>query len=96
MEKEVSTTVLLDVRNMKCAGCSSAVQRMLSAEPGVERAVVNLVTETAAVQYKVDAASAMELATAAAEKVRFLFVTTFGTSGRRPCASVESIGRIHI
>lgn len=43
---------------------------MLSAEPGVERAVVNLVTETAAIQYTGDAVSAMQLATAAAEKVQ--------------------------
>lgn len=69
MSKDLSTTVLLDVGGMKCAGCSSAVQRMLSAEPGVERAVVNLVTETAAVQYKSDVSSAMQMATAAAEKV---------------------------
>lgn len=49
-------TVVLDVGNMKCGGCSAAVKRMLVAQPGVAAAAVNLLTETAAVQFSGDAA----------------------------------------
>ena len=101
-------TILLDVGGMKCAGCSAAVQRILSGEcatpatarshapnpphrdgrvcslspraactrpcadaPGVERAVVNLVTETAAVQLQAAAAGdAAALVAAACDKAR--------------------------
>mmetsp|Transcript_3270 Transcript_3270/g.4448 ORF Transcript_3270/g.4448 Transcript_3270/m.4448 type:complete len:728 (-) Transcript_3270:392-2575(-) len=44
-----STVVLLDVRGMKCAGCSGAVQRLLDKQPDLEKASVNLITESAAV-----------------------------------------------
>jgi P-type Cu2+ transporter len=40
-------TVTLDVTGMKCAGCVSAVEKQLQQVPGVERAIVNLVTEVA-------------------------------------------------
>jgi len=39
----------LAVDGMKCAGCSSAVERKLSQQPGVEMATVNLVTKVAMV-----------------------------------------------
>jgi Cu2+-exporting ATPase len=59
-------TLLLDVGGMKCAGCSAAVGRILSSHPAVERASVNLVTETAAVALRAgaDVASVDEIAAA--------------------------------
>ncbi len=39
----------LAVEGMKCAGCSSAVERKLLQQPGVEAAMVNLVTKVATV-----------------------------------------------
>ena len=40
---------------MRCGGCSAAVQKTLTTScDGVERAAVNLVTETAAVKFVVD------------------------------------------
>lgn len=50
-------TLLLDVGGMKCAGCSAAVGRILSSHPAVERASVNLVTETAAVALRAGSAA---------------------------------------
>ena len=44
--------VLLDVGGMKCGGCSAAVKRMLAARPDVESAAVNLITETAAIRFR--------------------------------------------
>lgn len=44
-----SCTVLLEVGDMKCGGCSAAVKRMLLTRPEVAAAAVNLITETAAV-----------------------------------------------
>jgi len=41
---------MLEVDDMRCAGCSSAVKRTLLEQPGVSSAAVNLVTGTAAVQ----------------------------------------------
>ena len=40
-------TVVLDVEGMKCGGCVKAVERTLLAQPGVQRADVNLVTRSA-------------------------------------------------
>lgn len=45
--------MVLDVRGMKCGGCSAAVKRMLLQQPGVAGAAVNLLTETAVVQVAV-------------------------------------------
>ena len=57
-----STTAVLDVTGMSCAGCSAAVKRMLEARPDVAEASVNLVTAAAAVRFapgaRVDAAAA--------------------------------------
>lgn len=70
--------VVLDVRGMKCGGCSAAVKRILLQQPGVAGAAVNLLTETAVVRVAVDGSSgggasggqqaaALEMAAAAAE-----------------------------
>ena len=40
-------TVTIDVEGMMCAGCVSAVSRMLKKQSGVYEAVVNLLTEVA-------------------------------------------------
>jgi P-type Cu2+ transporter len=42
-------TVTLDVSGMMCAGCVSAVTRKLKQQPGVQGAIVNLLTEVATV-----------------------------------------------
>ena len=43
--------VVLAVSGMKCAGCVQAVEKRLQQQPGVATAVVNLVTEQAAIEY---------------------------------------------
>ncbi|YAI82859.1 MAG: heavy metal translocating P-type ATPase [cyanobacterium endosymbiont of Rhopalodia sterrenbergii] len=45
-------TVVLDVHEMKCAGCVKAVERQLSQQSGVISACVNLITEVAVVEYE--------------------------------------------
>ncbi len=45
----VTTTIVLDVSGMKCAGCVSAVEKQLIAQPGVRSACVNLLTGVAAI-----------------------------------------------
>lgn len=62
-----SATMLFSVEGMRCGGCSAAVQKVLDASPGVTRAAVNLVTETAAVEFAPGGGvrSAVEAATAA-------------------------------
>ena len=42
--------MLFLVEGMRCGGCSAAVSKVLNADPGVARAAVNLVTETAAME----------------------------------------------
>ena len=42
-------TILLDVQNMKCGGCTASVKRILEGIPEVSTASVNLLTESAAV-----------------------------------------------
>ncbi|KAL6749213.1 hypothetical protein V8C86DRAFT_1048190 [Haematococcus lacustris] len=49
-------TAVLEVGGMKCGGCSAAVRRILTAQPEVQSAAVNLLTETAAVKFRGDAA----------------------------------------
>jgi P-type Cu2+ transporter len=44
-----TTTIVLDVTGMKCAGCVSAVEKQLTAQPGVTSACVNLLTGVAAI-----------------------------------------------
>ncbi len=44
-----TTTIVLDVAGMKCAGCVSAVEKQLLAQPGVRSACVNLLTGVAAI-----------------------------------------------
>lgn len=43
--------IVLAVSGMKCAGCVQAVEKRLQQQPGVATAVVNLVTEQAAIEY---------------------------------------------
>jgi Cu2+-exporting ATPase len=62
---EASEAVVLDVRGMKCGGCSAAVKRILLQQPRVQSAAVNLLTETAVVM--VAAAQAQQGAAAAAQ-----------------------------
>lgn len=44
-----SHTITLDVGGMKCAGCIRSVEKALTQQPGVQEAIVNLVTEVATV-----------------------------------------------
>jgi P-type Cu2+ transporter len=45
-----TTTIVLDVAGMKCAGCVSAVEKQLIAQTGVKSACVNLLTGVAAIE----------------------------------------------
>ncbi|KAJ8542157.1 hypothetical protein K7X08_017023 [Anisodus acutangulus] len=57
------TTALLDVSGMMCGACVSRVKSILSADDRVDSAVVNMLTETAAVKLKPESGlSAEELA----------------------------------
>ena len=58
MRPELADTVVLDVRGMKCGGCSAAVRRILLADPAVEAAAVNLLTESAVVRLRREAYAA--------------------------------------
>ncbi|XP_059274796.1 copper-transporting ATPase PAA2, chloroplastic [Lycium ferocissimum] len=49
---ESTTTALLDVSGMMCGACVSRVKSILSTDERVESAVVNMLTETAAVKLK--------------------------------------------
>ncbi len=44
-------TTVLSISGMKCAGCVQTIEKRLQQQPGVSTAVVNLVTEQAAVEY---------------------------------------------
>jgi Cu+-exporting ATPase len=44
-------TATLDIEGMTCASCSGFVERALSRTPGVQRAVVNLATEKATIDF---------------------------------------------
>ncbi|GAB3638290.1 heavy metal translocating P-type ATPase [Hymenobacter arcticus] len=45
-------TATLDIEGMTCASCSNFVERTLSRTPGVQRAVVNLATEKATIDFE--------------------------------------------
>jgi P-type Cu2+ transporter len=45
-----TSTIVLDVAGMKCAGCVSAVEKQLIAQSGVKSACVNLLTGVAAIE----------------------------------------------
>ncbi|XP_057799899.1 copper-transporting ATPase PAA2, chloroplastic [Salvia miltiorrhiza] len=47
-----TSTVLLDVSGMMCGACATRVKSILSADERVESAVVNMLTETAAIKLK--------------------------------------------
>lgn len=52
MEPKSTSTVLLDVSGMMCGACATRVKAILSADERVESAVVNMLTETAAIKLK--------------------------------------------
>lgn len=51
-EPESTSTVLLDVSGMMCGACATRVKSILSGDERVESAVVNMLTETAAIKLK--------------------------------------------
>lgn len=53
------------VENMKCGGCSAAVQSKLEALAGVEQVAVDLATKTAEVHGELEAAVIIETLTEA-------------------------------
>jgi Cu2+-exporting ATPase len=53
--KNNNSPILLDVTGMMCGACVSRVKSILSADERVESAVVNMLTETAAVKLKPEA-----------------------------------------
>ena len=59
-------TARFRLEGMTCASCVLRAERVLTAQPGVERAVVNLSTETADVSYRAPASTA-EMAAALAK-----------------------------
>jgi P-type Cu2+ transporter len=59
---EPTTTLILDVAGMKCAGCVSAVEKQLLAQAGVKSACVNLLTGVAAIVVTLEASTGIDLA----------------------------------
>jgi P-type Cu2+ transporter len=57
-----TTAIVIDVAGMKCAGCVSAVEKQLLAQPGVQSACVNLLTGVAAIEIEPATATGVELA----------------------------------
>ncbi|WP_310483393.1 heavy metal translocating P-type ATPase [Chamaesiphon sp. VAR_48_metabat_403] len=57
-----TTTIVLDVAGMKCAGCVSAVEKQLLAQSGVQSACVNLLTGVAAIAVTLETSTGIELA----------------------------------
>src|SRR5206468_8091227 len=51
MKTAVPERVDLPVSGMTCAACARAIERTLSSTPGVDRANVNLATNTATVEF---------------------------------------------
>ncbi len=58
----ITTTIVLDVGGMKCAGCVRAVEKHLTDRPGVKSACVNLLTGVAAIVTEPDLITADALA----------------------------------
>ena len=61
-------TVVLDVEGMKCGGCVKAVERTLMAQPGVQRADVNLVTRSAWLDLAADDGDVAQVLNALADR----------------------------
>jgi P-type Cu2+ transporter len=57
-----TTTIVLDVAGMKCAGCVSAVEKQLLAQSGVKSACVNLLTGVAAIEIELETSTGIALA----------------------------------
>ena len=73
---------MLDVSNMKCGGCTASVKRILLSEPGVHKAAVNLLTETAVVKLHPGQSSADEAASLLSSKA---------LSQRLPCPAATPL-----
>ncbi|KAF3648489.1 Copper-transporting ATPase PAA2, chloroplastic [Capsicum annuum] len=86
--KKDETTALLDVSGMMCGACVSRVKAILSADNRVESAVVNMLTETAAVKLKVEAAE--ESGLAAQELAKRLTECGFPTKKRSSGLGVDA------
>ncbi len=61
LEDNKSTSVSFPVTGMTCAACQARVQRALAGKPGVTAASVNLMTNTAAVDYDPDVLAPSDL-----------------------------------
>ncbi len=62
LRESATTTIVLDVAGMKCAGCVSAVEKQLIAQIGVKSACVNLLTGVAAIEAEATTISTRDLA----------------------------------
>jgi P-type Cu2+ transporter len=57
-----TTAIVIDIAGMKCAGCVSAVEKQLLAQPGVQSACVNLLTGVAAIEIASATTTGVDLA----------------------------------
>ncbi len=62
LKGSATTTIVLDIAGMKCAGCVSAVEKQLKAQTGVKSACVNLLTGVAAIEATTETVTPGELA----------------------------------
>ncbi|XP_060208596.1 copper-transporting ATPase PAA2, chloroplastic isoform X1 [Lycium barbarum] len=81
---ESTTTALLDVSGMMCGACVSRVKSILSTDERVDSAVVNMLTETAAVKLKPESGLTAE------ELAKRLTECGFPTSKRSSGLGVEA------
>ncbi|XP_074317350.1 copper-transporting ATPase PAA2, chloroplastic isoform X2 [Silene latifolia] len=68
-ESPTENSFLLEVNDMMCGACVSRVKRILSSDERVESAVVNMVTETAAVRLKPEVSASVVVAEEMAAKL---------------------------
>jgi P-type Cu2+ transporter len=80
--ESTTSTIVLDITGMKCAGCVGAVEKHLLAETGVKSASVNLLTGVAAI--------AVEPATASADALASKLTTKGFPSQPRRLSAVRS------
>ncbi|GAB2954517.1 heavy metal translocating P-type ATPase [Hymenobacter coalescens] len=73
-------TETLDIEGMTCASCAAFVEKSLSRTPGVQRAMVNLATEKATVEYEPTQASPATLKAAVVK-------AGYGVAERAPATS---------
>ncbi|KAL2237219.1 UNVERIFIED_CONTAM: Copper-transporting ATPase PAA2, chloroplastic [Sesamum indicum] len=89
-QEETNSTVLLDVSGMMCGACVTRVKSIISADERVESAVVNMLTETAAIKLKQAVAVGEDLSGVADELAKRVSASGFDARRRVSGMGVEA------